>query len=226
MIEQLQRNLIPFQQENIKITAMIAALVLLSMGWAGSLELWLGLSAALSLVPASVCEIGRENGKASILTPGERVSGNFAFILIGILFALAISGSSLWLYTGPQGKLNRESQMFLEGILLCMCLLGSGICYPLRLLVDERKILGPLLSVVWLVPYFLLRWQKVLVPKRRHTPKGGTTRLVKETLEKVAVDQKELLLLVCILSAVVLCMSWAVSIWITARQDERVRWNG
>ena len=225
MIDQLRRNLTPFHKEEIKITAVIAALVLLSMGWAGSLELWLGLSAVLALVPASVCEIGRENGASSVLTPGERTSGNFAFILIGILFALMISGSSLWIYTGPQGKLGRESMLFLEGIFLCMCLLGTGICYILRLLIDERKILGPLLSVVWLVPYLLLRWQKVLVPKRRHTPKGGTTRLVQETLEKVAADRKELLLLACILSAVVFFLSWAMSVWIATRQDEQARWN-
>lgn len=226
MIDQLRRNLTPFRKEEIKITAVVAALVLLSMGWAGSLELWLGLSAALALVPASACEIGREDGASSVLTPGERASGNFAFILIGILFALVISGSSLWLYTGPQGKLGRESMLFLEGIFLCMCLLGSGICYPLRLLVDERKLLGPLLSAVWLVPYLLLRWQKVLVPKRRRTPKGDTTRLVQETLEKVAVDQKELLLLACILSAVVFVLCWAASVWIITRQDEKARWNG
>ena len=226
MIDQLRRNFASCHKEDIKITAMVAALVILSMGWAGSLELWLGLSAALALLPAIVCQIGQENGTASILTPGERTSGNFVFILMGILFALATSGSSLWLYTGPQGKLNRESLLFLEGILLCMCLLGSGICYPLRLLVDERKILGPLLSAVWLVPYLLLRRQKVLVPKRRHTPKGGTTRLVQETLEKVAVDQWKLLVLVCILSAVVFFLCWAVSLWLTARQDEKARWNG
>ena len=226
MIDQLRRNLTPFRKEEIKIIAVVAALALLSMGWAGSLELWLGLSAALALVPASVCEIGRENGASSVLTPGERTSGNFAFILIGILFALMISGSSLWLYTGSQGKLNKESLFFLEGILLCMCLLGTGICYLLRLLVDERKVLSPLISVMWLVPYLLLRWQKVLVPKRRHTPKGDTTRLVQETLEEVAVDQKELLLLSCILSAVVFVLCWAASVWITTRQDEKARWNG
>lgn len=226
MIDQLQKNFTLFHKQEIKIVAIIAGLVILSMGWAGSLELWLGLSAVLALVPASVCEIGREEGAVYTLTPGERTSGNFAFILAGILFALVISGGGLWLYTGSQGKLNRESLLFLEGIHLCMCLLGCGVCYPFRLLVDERKILGPLLSVVWLVPYLLLRWQKVLVPKRRHTPKGDTTRLVQETLEKVAADQKELLLLACILSAVVFFLGWAASVWITAKQDEQARWNG
>lgn len=42
MIDQLRRNFAQCHKEDIKITAMVAALVILSMGWAGSLELWLG----------------------------------------------------------------------------------------------------------------------------------------------------------------------------------------